>query len=653
MIEALGEEGVPIRLSSPTIQRSPLTADEGGVRISVHNGDIVDVNGAEEEEEEVCRSQRSQELIRLVASENRSAHELYLNTSHSQSNASLEGRALSFGNLSILSQSSAASDAPLCHLDGLSLCEEGEAARLSDDAVDYSQLDRYGFIVVPQQAGGPPRRAADGGGGGGLLQRTSLALRRGVGSCRSVEEDDPALRREEEKRGRLEASRAIKWVDMLQVVEEGRHGEGQRARGEAAVALSRGDWCRGHKRFESRLVKGIPECLRTKVWAIFLHGGSLDGWHGGALKASSPARRGGAVEAPPPAGHGRHGSTASGKSCTGGNSSSSLSSSSQSLAVTPARYRELYLKISGFERQIDLDIERTLRDHILFKARFSSAQVALFKILVAYSNLDQEVGYCQGMSTIAAFILLYFEEEAAFAIFQRIMERDGVRTFFTAGFPMLFETFHVQETLMERYMPKLVARLESFHITTSVYATKWYLTLFLGFPFSLATRIWDLFLFWGIDMLVCVALALLRMHEARLLALDYEPCMQFLSKLPDLPIDETRLIEMAWGIWRRINPHYRDNCSEGGSAGGLAEGSDQGSSRALLPSSTKMASLTGRGAREDRTSPFGALRLQYGKSRADRDPSERHPRRAASAASGARTGARAATMIISSCTKDK
>lgn len=74
-------------------------------------------------------------------------------------------------------------------------------------------------------------------------------------------------------------------------------------------------------------------------------------------------------------------------------------------------FESLYSRISGFERQIDLDIERTLRDHIMFKDRFGQAQVSLFKILVAYSNLDSDVGYCQGMSTVAAFLLLYFEEE--------------------------------------------------------------------------------------------------------------------------------------------------------------------------------------------------------------------------------------------------
>ena len=112
-------------------------------------------------------------------------------------------------------------------------------------------------------------------------------------------------------------------------------------------------WPRAHRKFERRLAKGVPDSVRSRVWPRL-------------------AAR---------------------------------------LQLPPYDYKSLYLKISGYERQIDLDIERTLRDHVMFKIRFSQAQVSLFKMLVAYSNFDPVVGYCQGMSTVAAFLLLYFTEE--------------------------------------------------------------------------------------------------------------------------------------------------------------------------------------------------------------------------------------------------
>jgi len=38
-------------------------------------------------------------------------------------------------------------------------------------------------------------------------------------------------------------------------------------------------------------------------------------------------------------------------------------------------------------------------------------QQALFHVLAAYSMYNTEVGYCQGMSQIAALLLMYFNEE--------------------------------------------------------------------------------------------------------------------------------------------------------------------------------------------------------------------------------------------------
>ena len=45
--------------------------------------------------------------------------------------------------------------------------------------------------------------------------------------------------------------------------------------------------------------------------------------------------------------------------------------------------------------QIDLDVNRTYRDHDMFRDRYNSRQNALFHVLAAYSVYNTEVGYCQ------------------------------------------------------------------------------------------------------------------------------------------------------------------------------------------------------------------------------------------------------------------
>lgn len=65
-------------------------------------------------------------------------------------------------------------------------------------------------------------------------------------------------------------------------------------------------------------------------------------------------------------------------------------------------------------RQIDSDVNRQFRENIFFRERYNLKQQQLFNVLVAYSMYNSEVGYCQGMSTLAGMLLMYLGEEETF-----------------------------------------------------------------------------------------------------------------------------------------------------------------------------------------------------------------------------------------------
>lgn len=65
-------------------------------------------------------------------------------------------------------------------------------------------------------------------------------------------------------------------------------------------------------------------------------------------------------------------------------------------------------------RQIDSDVNRQFRENIIFRDRYNLKQKQMFNVLVAYSMYNSEVGYCQGMSTLAGMLLMYFGEEETF-----------------------------------------------------------------------------------------------------------------------------------------------------------------------------------------------------------------------------------------------
>ena len=47
----------------------------------------------------------------------------------------------------------------------------------------------------------------------------------------------------------------------------------------------------------------------------------------------------------------------------------------------------------------------------------------------------------------------------------QVMQRETLRTFYTSGFPLLFETFHVQEKLMDLFIPSVRKRLVILYFT--------------------------------------------------------------------------------------------------------------------------------------------------------------------------------------------
>jgi Rab-GTPase-TBC domain len=213
-------------------------------------------------------------------------------------------------------------------------------------------------------------------------------------------------------------------------------------------------------------------------------------------------------------------------------------------------FEVLYVKPSSHERQIDLDVERTLRNHVLFKLRFGTGQSSLFKILVALANQNPDVGYCQGMSTVAAFFLLYFDEERAFRHLRTLFRSQELDRLYAHHFPKLFETFFIHEHLLSVYYPKLLEHLEYFQIGTSIYATRWYLTLFLGLPYMVAARVWDLFLFFGFDILLHAGITLLSYFSDKILkSHDFEKIMEILSRCEEQDINPDKFIKILKSTW--------------------------------------------------------------------------------------------------------
>ncbi|XP_039872693.1 USP6 N-terminal-like protein [Simochromis diagramma] len=184
-------------------------------------------------------------------------------------------------------------------------------------------------------------------------------------------------------------------------------------------------------------------------------------------------------------------------------------------------------------KQIDLDINRTFRNHIMFMDRFGVKQQALFHVLSAYSVYNTEVSYCQGMSQIAALLLMYMNEEDAFWALSQLLtnQKHAMHGFFVPGFPKLqrFQAHHDQ--IISKLVPKLKKHLDKEQMSAGIYSTKWFLQCFIDrTPFTLTLRLWDIFILEGERLLTAMSYTILKIHKKRLLKMSLEELREFLQE---------------------------------------------------------------------------------------------------------------------------
>ncbi|XP_056354017.1 ecotropic viral integration site 5 protein homolog isoform X3 [Oenanthe melanoleuca] len=200
--------------------------------------------------------------------------------------------------------------------------------------------------------------------------------------------------------------------------------------------------------------------------------------------------------------------------------------SAQSMPIKD-QYSELLKMTSPCEKLIRRDIARTYPEHDFFKEKDSLGQEVLFNVMKAYSLVDREVGYCQGSAFIVGLLLMQMPEEEAFCVFVKLMQDYRLRELFKPSMAELGLCMYQFECMIQEHLPELYVHFQSQSFHTSMYASSWFLTIFLTtFPLPIATRIFDIFMSEGLEIVFRVGLALLQMNQAELLQLDMEGMLQ-------------------------------------------------------------------------------------------------------------------------------
>lgn len=227
------------------------------------------------------------------------------------------------------------------------------------------------------------------------------------------------------------------------------------------------------------------------------------------------------------------------------------------------RYTKLQDESSADDVQIDVDVPRTINMHIMFRRRYRGGQRLLFRVLHAISLHFPDTGYVQGMASLAATLLCYYDEERAFIMMVRLWQLRGLEQLFQAGFEGLMTALSDFETDWLKG-GDVAQKLEELGITSTAYGTRWYLTLFnMSIPFPAQLRVWDAFMLLGdaspvgtgkfggadLDVLHATSAALIDATREIILDSDFENAMKVLTSF--VPVkDEDLLMRVARTEWK-------------------------------------------------------------------------------------------------------
>jgi len=201
-------------------------------------------------------------------------------------------------------------------------------------------------------------------------------------------------------------------------------------------------------------------------------------------------------------------------------------------------YSNLKAQLTSHQHAILIDLGRTFPSHPYFSGALGPGQLGLFNMLKAYSLLDPEVGYCQGLPFSCGLLLMHLDEEPAFRLLSHLMLTEGLREMFHPEMGGLQVAMYQLTRLLAETHPSLYRQLDQLEVDPSLYATPWFLTLFAAhFPLGFVARVFDLLFFEGADAIIKVSICLLVECEEELLACEnLEELMNVLkTSLPSLP----------------------------------------------------------------------------------------------------------------------
>jgi len=172
----------------------------------------------------------------------------------------------------------------------------------------------------------------------------------------------------------------------------------------------------------------------------------------------------------------------------------------------------------SIEKQIKIDLLRTMPTHSEFQNLNKDKIPILHRILRAYLLHNPTINYSQGMNFMVGFSLLVLDEETSFWLLVAITE-----VFFSKNhYNMYLSGSQANQKVLEHLcyveMADLMSHIDEITCQISPVTFNWFMTIFIdSLPVDLVMQIWDCFLVYGHEVLYRFGFVLLKLHKKSLL----------------------------------------------------------------------------------------------------------------------------------------
>ena len=137
----------------------------------------------------------------------------------------------------------------------------------------------------------------------------------------------------------------------------------------------------------------------------------------------------------------------------------------------------------------------------------SSYYNSLQRILEAFTMYRPDIGYVQGMSYVAATLVLFMDEHKAFITFSNMITKYPILPFYNFNEAQVKNILLLFKQVFQHNLPELCEHLEIENIQPKQYVYEWFMTLFTrALNLSILSRVWDFYFLDGLFVLYQTAI---------------------------------------------------------------------------------------------------------------------------------------------------